>query len=160
MAGGGVRTEICRADNLPSSAPHPSLRPKYQRRVQGSLHSLANPEATLSSLPKYGDALEGPSPSAVCGILSHWGSQLILTTWSGGASMAVPISQMKKPMLRAAQHLAQHCTTSEGQSWHWIPSFWTLRFCFFPKHPNCLWMGEGGDRETGTELLATGCCMA
>lgn len=97
-------------------------------------------------------------PQAACGILSHWGAQLILTSWSGGASIAIPISQMKTPMLRAAQSLAQHCTTSKGQNWGWSPSFPTLRFSgFFQSSPA---VSEWVKEETGTELLAIGCCMA
>lgn len=147
------RTEICRPDNLPSSAPHPPYALNTEvRRAAFFLQLIVQPP---SAPPKSCEAREG---LAACGILSHWGAQLILTSRSGGARIAVPISQMKTPMLRAAQSLAQHCTTSKGQSWGWSPSFLTLSFSgFFQSSPA---VSEGVKEETGTELLATGCCMA
>lgn len=54
---------------------------------------------------------------------------------SGRASIAVPISWVKKPMLRAAEGLAPNCTTRSGQSWDDNSSHPILRVQVFLEHP-------------------------
>lgn len=102
MAGGVIPRTEAPARRRPC-LPQLFILPVPRRPRCSGQPSCSSFAATLSSSQAQ-DACEGPAPPRHVEYF-HTEDHRILTTLSGGASIAVPISQMRKPMIGQLQAL-------------------------------------------------------
>lgn len=120
---------ICRAETLPSSAPHPPC----------ALHTEVLRAAFILQLLLSTWMLARVWP--LCGMWNTFSVRISASPhhpvrWG---KYCCPHFTDEETNVRSSSSLAQPCITSKGQSWDWNPRLLTLRFSgFFPEQPNCL----------------------